>query len=919
MAMNGFTKDMNIIQKLNDEPNDRDGLTAGELKAKFDEGGLAVKDYLNNTVKPHVDGMEEAADAHAADAVKHITAEERANWNNKVDKVSGKGLSTNDYTTAEKNKLAGIEAQANKYTHPAYTARTGKPTANLTPDFGGTVTVSQITSDAKGHVTGATDRTIKIPATAASTTAAGLMSAADKAKLNGIAAGAQVNQNAFSNVKVGSATVAADAKTDTLELTAGDNITLTADAANDRVTIAAKDTTYSSKAAASGGTAVSLVTTGEKYNWNSKANGSHTHSAGDITSGTFAPARLPAATASAQGAVKLGAAGGAAAYSHTHTADTVTDLVTATKYGPTGLVSFQDAHGGLPLKTCLVSIMPAQSGSGNPTPANVRPISGREHVKVWRFGKNFFPQADVVVASGTGNETIYFPQPLPAGTYVFSADLTSTYNGNCIAHIIRADNTTITVTGTPGTRAALSFTSPSGNEIIGIRFYVGSNWATSYSNSGAWSNIQVETGSTATAYEASETVVDADLPKPVYGGTLDVLTGKLTVTHGYISPSEYTGSSLSDTTVVVFTHIPLGKHGTSYNIVSNVATGAARTDANIARYGYAVSQSIVGESPLLFISASTTAHPTTASLSQALLAAGACFAYELETPEVYQLTPSQVASLAGQNHVWADTGNITVEYGAFLAAEAEARKIASDILDANKADKDHTHNMSRLTGVLAIEKGGTSSTDGRIHVGQKDWGTIGAYSTSEGYETNASGQCSHAEGEGTTASGNGGSHAEGFYTEAKGTNGSHAEGAYTIAAGQAQHVFGRYNISDTTSVEIVGWGTDTTRKNIRTLDKSGNMTIAGTLTQSSDARLKDVVGEVPDVSGIRAVRFKWNDKKGTHDDRDHIGYIAQEVEKIAPYLVGDDSNGYKSLDYIALLCAKVEMLERRVAELEGGD
>lgn len=34
----------------------------------------------------------------------------------KVDKVSGKGLSTNDYTTAEKNKLAGIAANANNYT-----------------------------------------------------------------------------------------------------------------------------------------------------------------------------------------------------------------------------------------------------------------------------------------------------------------------------------------------------------------------------------------------------------------------------------------------------------------------------------------------------------------------------------------------------------------------------------------------------------------------------------------------------------------------------------------------------------------------------------------------------------------------------------------------------------------------------------
>ena len=36
--------------------------------------------------------------------------------NNKVDKESGKGLSSNDYTTTEKNKLAGIEAQANKTT-----------------------------------------------------------------------------------------------------------------------------------------------------------------------------------------------------------------------------------------------------------------------------------------------------------------------------------------------------------------------------------------------------------------------------------------------------------------------------------------------------------------------------------------------------------------------------------------------------------------------------------------------------------------------------------------------------------------------------------------------------------------------------------------------------------------------------------
>lgn len=60
---------------------------------------------------------------------------------------------------------------------------------------------------------------------------------AEKNKLSGIASGAEVNQNAFSNVKVGNTTIAADGKTDTLEIVAGSNISLTPDATNDKVTI----------------------------------------------------------------------------------------------------------------------------------------------------------------------------------------------------------------------------------------------------------------------------------------------------------------------------------------------------------------------------------------------------------------------------------------------------------------------------------------------------------------------------------------------------------------------------------------------------------------------------------------------------------------------------------------------------------
>ena len=66
----------------------------------------------------------------------------------------------------------------------------------------------------------------------------GYMSNADKRKLDGIASGAEVNQNAFANVKVGSTTIQSDAKQDTLELAAGTNISLVGDANNDKVTIA---------------------------------------------------------------------------------------------------------------------------------------------------------------------------------------------------------------------------------------------------------------------------------------------------------------------------------------------------------------------------------------------------------------------------------------------------------------------------------------------------------------------------------------------------------------------------------------------------------------------------------------------------------------------------------------------------------
>lgn len=70
----------------------------------------------------------------------------------------------------------------------------------------------------------------------------------------------------------GTPTAIADANNST-EFLAGSNVTITGDTTNGTITIAATDTTYESKQAASGGTDVSLVTTGEKYLWSDKQTG----------------------------------------------------------------------------------------------------------------------------------------------------------------------------------------------------------------------------------------------------------------------------------------------------------------------------------------------------------------------------------------------------------------------------------------------------------------------------------------------------------------------------------------------------------------------------------------------------------------------------------------------------------------------
>lgn len=125
-------------------------VTAEQTRAENAEQKL-TSDLVSEVTRAK--GAESANTTAIANEVERATGvEETLNSNitqlqtQKVDKVEGKGLSTNDYTTPEKNKLAAIEAEANKYVLPAATASAlggVKIGSNITLANGGTISITK--------------------------------------------------------------------------------------------------------------------------------------------------------------------------------------------------------------------------------------------------------------------------------------------------------------------------------------------------------------------------------------------------------------------------------------------------------------------------------------------------------------------------------------------------------------------------------------------------------------------------------------------------------------------------------------------------------------------------------------------------------------------------------------------------------
>lgn len=294
-----------------------------------------------------------------------------------------------------------------------------------------------------------------------------------------------------------------------------------------------------------------------------------------------------------------------------------------TKSASGDIITITDGAENTPLKSAVVNIEPVQSGSGDPSPTNIRPISGWSEVNVVAAGGNLFDvsarlvgQTNAAGASSSGytlsdgqvtitkdattyGRVMFSAMYLKAGTYTLS--LTAIASGaQNFAYSIRDMGALTDIVGmtiVSQNTLTKTFTIPKDMNVA-----ISVQPKDSASGTLTISNIQLELGSVATTYAAPTiTPITIVLGQTVYGGTLDVVRGKLNAKPYYAS---YSGQTL------------VGPWISSHD--KYVAGATPTTGAQVVDMGAAGTE--------------------------------------------YDVTPQTIKTLLGVNNIWANTGETEVEY-----------------------------------------------------------------------------------------------------------------------------------------------------------------------------------------------------------------------------------------------------------------
>lgn len=357
----------------------------------------------------------------------------------------------------------------------------------------------------------------------------------------------------------------------------------------------------------------------------------------------------------------------------------VEGLVPMTGHAEGSIANFED----LLIKDLVTDINPVQDLSGgNPSPTNICPISGHTEAKVYRTGKNLLPypyQNTTKTANGI--------------TFTDNGDGTITVNGTATANAQFLLTSSLPNSEWVG---RVINGSPSGSGLKVTAQVYGSPWTQfSVSRNGADSTItdsgyenirfllQVDSGKTvnnvvfkpmirlsveSSTYEPYNcNTYTTSLGQTVYGGTLDVTTGVLTVDK--IKISQTWGNFTNSTTLTNYV-----RRRCDFSTGLYKSSAVATSICNVAPYATGYS------SDTLHFYIDTTV--TTATRAWVYLPTGTSdsttieIVYTLDTPVEYYVEPTQIATLNGVNNIWSDTGNVYVDLVAIRDDSEKLEKVS---------------------------------------------------------------------------------------------------------------------------------------------------------------------------------------------------------------------------------------------------
>lgn len=414
------------------------------------------------------------------------------------------------------------------------------------------------------------------------------------------------------------------------------------------------------------------------------------------------------------------------------------------------VASFNDGADGVPVKKLVVDIEPVQGGSGDPSPDNIRPITGWTSAKVNRARKNFLDTSTTSIGVITFTQDIdgyitcnstsdtrtwsylnsQYKITLPAGTYKFVYDIkTASITTGRGYRVLTEENTVLTngydsSFNISGASTAFTLTKPTKLGVMIKQFEMVARFMIVVSN---------ET----TDYEpyAGETY-DISFPSEagtLYGGSLDATNGILTVNTAIITIDgtniSFNGKFAGDNVAVPSVML------NTYGLPAAISTGHAL----MANYLHRPTNGVILESNSFNVNGNlVSAHIEDLTgfgsgmeyetLSALLTAANAyvrekplTILYKMASTITYQLDPVEVTTLLSTNNIWADTGDIAeLAYRAMNNTSGMiklTKALIAPVLDSMVADTALVVNDFRIVGDTLYKVTAPIASGGTLTVG----------------------------------------------------------------------------------------------------------------------------------------------------------------------------------------------------------